>query len=191
VFDSVARSKPIICSPTSLQLSKSVLTIGAFDGVHRGHQELIRRVVRLACELGVPSVVYTFDVPPKVFFGKADALIPLAEKLARISNLEPDYIVVAHFAQEYARRTAAEFIAELKGFNPDLVLLGGDFRFGSCKSGDVALLGRHFATRILPTVLCGRGEVVSSSRIRGLRRSGQVFAAAALEGWIGANPVHG
>ena len=191
MFRSGAGFRSIVCSPLSLHLARSVVTIGAFDGVHRGHQALIRHAVRLARELDAPSVIYTFDPPPKVFFGKAAELTSLTEKLARISSLEPDYIVLAHFDHEYARRTAAEFIAELEGLNPELILLGGDFRFGSCKSGDVALLGRHFETCVVPTVFFGCGEVVSSSRIRSLRRSGQVLAAAALEGWTETNPVHG
>jgi riboflavin kinase/FMN adenylyltransferase len=169
-----------------LHLAASVVTIGAFDGVHRGHQELIRQTVGRAQQRGVPSVVYTFDTPPKVLFGKAEALIPLAEKLDRISAFLPDRIIVARFDLNYARRTAADFVAELASLNPQPLIVGEDFRFGSCKGGNVSLLQRHFDTFTVPPVRCSQGQIVSSSRIRCLRRSGFAAAAAALEGWNGA-----
>jgi riboflavin kinase / FMN adenylyltransferase len=166
-----------------LTLAASVVTIGAFDGVHRGHQELIRQTVTMARRLGVPAVVYTFDPPPKVFFRQAEALIPLAKKLERISALGPDHLIVAHFDDNYAGRPAVAFISELGALNPRQVFVGDDFRFGSCKAGNVALLQKHFETCSLPPVRCRDGVVVSSSRIRSLRRCGFAASAAALEGW--------
>lgn len=166
-----------------LNLAASVVTIGAFDGVHRGHQELIRQTVKTARSLGVPAVVYTFDPPPKVFFGQAEALIPLTKKLERISAFRPDHLIVARFDDDYAGRTAADFFAELGTLNSRQIFVGDDFRFGSCKTGNVAQLRKHFETCSLPPVRCSDGVVVSSSRIRSLRRSGFAAAAAALEGW--------
>jgi FAD synthase len=166
-----------------LTLAASVVTIGAFDGVHRGHQELIRQTIATARRHRLPAVVYTFDMPPKVYFGQAEALISLAERLRRIAALKPDHIIVARFDRDYAHRTAMDFIAELRNLNPLQILVGDDFRFGSCKSGNTALLQRHFNTYNPPPVRCSNGEIVSSSRIRTLRRSGFAAAAAALEGW--------
>ncbi len=166
-----------------LNLAASVVTIGAFDGVHRGHQELIRQTVTTARRYGLPAVVYTFDTPPKVYFGQAETLIPLAKRLERISAFGPNHLIVARFDEGYASRTAGDFVAELKDLNPRQILIGEDFRFGSCKGGTVTLLQRYFNTRILPPVRCSDGMVVSSSRIRSLRRSGSAAAAAALEGW--------
>jgi len=166
-----------------LDLDASVVTIGAFDGVHRGHQELLRQTIAAARLLGVPAVVYTFDPPPKVYFGRAEALNSLAEKLERIAAFGPDHVIVAEFNHVYARRTAADFVTELQRLHPRDIIVGEDFCFGSCKSGTAQLLGRYFNTRILPPVRCGNGEIVSSSRIRVLRRSGMAAAAAALENW--------
>lgn len=166
-----------------LNLGASVVTIGAFDGVHRGHQELLRLTIAAARLHGVPAVVYTFDPPPKVYFGQAEALNSLAEKLERIATFGPDHVVVADFNRIYARRTAAEFIVELRKLHPQQILVGEDFRFGSCKSGNALLLRRYFDTSVLPPVRCGDGEIVSSSRIRALRQSGLTAAAAVLENW--------
>jgi riboflavin kinase/FMN adenylyltransferase len=166
-----------------LRLAGSVLTVGAFDGVHRGHQALLRRTVSAAGKLGLPSVVYTFDTPPKVHFGRANAVISLAERVARIAWFGVDHVIVARFDNAYAARPASGFVDELAMLNPTMILVGEDFRFGSCQRGDVALLRRHFDTRTLAPVRCSAGEIVSSTRIRNLRRSGHSLAAAALEGW--------
>ena len=155
-----------------LALTASVVTIGAFDGVHRGHQELLRQTIAAARRRGIPAVVYTFDPPPKVYFGQAEALISLREKLERIATFAPDHVIVADFNPIYVRRTAADFLAELQLLQPREVIVGKDFRFGSCKGGTAQLLRQYFNTRILPPVRCGNGEIVSSSRIRSLRRSG-------------------
>ena len=121
--------------------------------------------------------------PPKVYFGQAEALISLREKLERIATFAPDHVIVADFNPIYVRRTAADFLAELQLLQPREVIVGKDFRFGSCKGGTAQLLRQYFNTRILPPVRCGNGEIVSSSRIRSLRRSGLAAAAAALENW--------
>src|SRR4029434_11046554 len=107
-----------------LALDACVVTIGAFDGVHRGHQELLRQTITAARRRGVAAVVYTFDPPPKVYFGQAEPLISLREKLARIATFTPDHIVVAEFNQIYVRRTAADFLAELQRLHPCEVIVG-------------------------------------------------------------------
>lgn len=171
-------------------LSACALAIGAFDGVHKGHQKLINRMIVSARELGVPSVVYTFDPVPKVFFGAAHPIISLPEKLDRLSSLGIDDIVVANFDEAYRTRDASEFIEEIGLFNPQIVWVGRDFRFGACKSGDPDLLHRYFETRVFPQYCCGDGEPISSTRIRALTRSGYYDAASELQGWRGFNFGH-
>lgn len=172
-----------------LALPASIVTIGAFDGVHRGHQELIRQTIATAQRHGLPAVVYTFDRPPKVYFGQAEALISLTERLDRIAALKPDHIIVARFDRDYAHRTAADFVAELRNLHPLQILVGHDFRFGSCQSGNTALLRQYFNTYNPPPVRCSDGKIVSSSRIRSLRQSGFAAAAALLEGWKDVPPA--
>jgi riboflavin kinase / FMN adenylyltransferase len=167
------------------RLSGCVVTIGAFDGVHRGHRQLVQATVASARRQGLPAVIYTFDPPPKVFFSRARALISLEEKIGRLGALEPDHIVVAAFDDACRRRTAMEFIAELGMLNPRLIWVGDDFRFGAGQVGDISLLTRYFAVQTLGPVQCEGGQVISSSRIRRLLDGGDLPAAEALQGWRG------
>lgn len=161
-------------------MGASVVTLGAFDGVHSGHQALIAGTVRRAQALGVASVVCTFDPPPKVFFGRAAQLCPLEEKLARISALGPDHVVVFPFDTALRTLSPQAFMTRIARMQPRELRVGADFRFGAKQAGDVALLARHFNVHIQPPVLCAAGEVVSSTRIRGLMEQGLTSAAAAL-----------
>ncbi|EBA06891.1 FAD synthetase family protein [Sagittula stellata] len=163
-------------------LPACVMAIGAFDGVHRGHQALIRGAVAEARAAQTASVVWTFDPPPKVVFGRAAQLCPLEEKLARIARLGPDMIVVARFDRLYAGRSADRFLSDLARLNPRTIHVGADFRFGHRQSGDTALLSHHFKVNIAQPVICAAGETVSSTRIRALRASGRLTEARALQG---------
>ena len=172
---------PVVPEGT-LCLAASIVTIGAFDGVHLGHQALIGTAVTTARAQGVASVVWTFDPPPKVFFTGAAQLCTLDDKLARIAALGPDHIVLARFNRSYRTRTATQFLQALAQLHPVEVHVGMDFRFGAGQAGDVALLAQHFTTRIHETVRCEQQEVVSSSRIRTLRAQGQQDCAQRIQG---------
>ncbi|MEW6638219.1 MAG: FAD synthetase family protein [Actinomycetota bacterium] len=167
----------------TLCLPGSVVTIGAFDGVHRGHQALIGRAVDRARELDVPAVVYTFDPPPRAYFQGAPVLTPLARKIRRLRVLGPGYVVVAGFDAGYAARSAEDFLEELAALNPSEVWVGVDFRFGRGGAGDVDALATRFRTRSFEPVQCGEGEVISSSRVRRLLAQGATGEARALLGW--------
>lgn len=167
-----------------IALPASIVTIGAFDGVHRGHQALISRAVAEARSLGLPAVVWTFDPPPKVVFGGAQQLTPVSEKLARLACLGPDYVVLAHFSRSYASRSAEDFLTDLSRIAPRRIHVGSDFRFGAKQAGDVHLLARHFDVVLAPPVLCEGGVTISSSRMRDLRQRGRSGEAADLQGRI-------
>nr|BAH89564.1 riboflavin kinase/FMN adenylyltransferase [uncultured bacterium] len=173
----------VIHPDRALSLDASVVTIGAFDGVHRGHQALIEVFVRQARELGVPAVVCTFDPPPRVAFGAAEKLIDTRERIRRLRFLGADHIVLAHFTTEYRQRSPLEFIEELAALSPVALWVGDDFRFGRDRAGDTALLARHFDLQLLPKVVCSGGERVSSSRIRALFAQGRNAEADTLLGW--------
>lgn len=183
-------------SSGELRLWGSVATVGTFDGVHRGHQRLVRSAVIRAARLVVPSVAYTFDPPPKAYFGGAAILSTLEEKLERLEALGLDHAVVAHFDEAYASRSAAAFLEEISDLNPREVWVGHDFRFGKGQAGDVPLLGTRFHTRVIDSIHCQTGEVISSTRIRSLLAGGEPERAETLLGLaamrrnaIGVSPV--
>jgi riboflavin kinase / FMN adenylyltransferase len=151
--------------------SRSALTIGNFDGVHRGHRALIERVVARAAELSLTSCVLTFEPHPREFFspGAAPArLTRLREKLELIAAAGVERVHVIRFDARFAALSAARFISDVlkKGLNTSLLIVGRDFRFGAGRKGDFAALqGYGFALEAMPDVAFG-GERVSSSAVR-------------------------
>jgi riboflavin kinase / FMN adenylyltransferase len=166
-----------------LALSGSVVTIGSFDGVHKGHQALVTHVASRAHSMGVASVVYTFSTPPKAALGLAQQLTTLDEKLRRLSHFGVDFIVIADFTSEYASRTERHFIDELGKLNPGEIWVGGDFRFGKGRTGDIRTLERYFNVQVLGEVVCAKGDRISSTRLRNLLMQGRYVEAAELHGW--------
>jgi riboflavin kinase/FMN adenylyltransferase len=164
-------------------LAASITCIGAFDGVHRGHQVLIGQAVAAGRETGVPVVVWTFDPPPKVFFGRAPLLMSPVEKVARLAELGVDHIILSRFDDAFRAQTAEDFLALLARLNPVEVRVGGDFRFGARQAGDVALLAQHFNVRLLDPVHCDKGDRISSSRIRQAWSEGDLDTCRELIGW--------
>lgn len=160
----------------------SILTIGAFDGVHRGHQALIRHAVERANRLGVPSVAYTFDPPPRAVLEDAPILTSCAEKVRRLGVLGLDHTIVARFDDRYAERSIEDFLGEIENLDPVEVWVGPDFRFGRDQAGDVETLRRCFATRTFEPVHCRRGKVISSSRVRAFLKRGAIGEARKLLG---------
>ncbi|MBS8263981.1 FAD synthetase [Mesobacillus boroniphilus] len=168
---------------SSLELPQSIVAIGAFDGVHRGHQTVIRQAVQRGRKLKVPSVVFTFDPPPRVFFQGARMLTTVDEKLAKIEKLGAKHAVVARFDKVYAGRSAYEFIDCLAKLNPVEIMVGGDFRFGKDRIGDICLLEKYFKVRVTQPVCCSEGSIISSSRIRQLISEGEIHISNSLLGW--------
>lgn len=175
----------------SLRLSASIVTIGTFDGVHRGHQALLAETARRAQRLGVASVVYTFDPPPKTLFQGVLQLTPVEEKLRRLSHFGIDHVIVARFDADYAARPAQAFVQELAQLNPEELWVGADFRFGKGRAGSVQDLAQVFDTRVLEDVGCASGERVSSTRVRKLLSSGRSEEARRLHGWPDAGCLPG
>jgi riboflavin kinase/FMN adenylyltransferase len=173
----------VVYHPKTLRLPSSVLTIGALDGVHRGHQEIILRARNRARELRVPLVVYTMDPPPKVYFRHAIQLTSLQEKIRRLEMLGADYIIVASFDADYLLKGVKPFLDEIAELNPVEIWEGPDFRFGRGREGDLSALRERFAVRIVEPVCCRNGEIISSSRIRTLLVQNKLTQAEELLGW--------
>jgi riboflavin kinase / FMN adenylyltransferase len=157
-----------ISEQNQLKLENSVVTIGAFDGIHRGHQALIKKAKLQANLYGVPLVVYTFDPPPKVYFQNQSMLTSLPEKKRFLEALGVSYTVFASFDEAYAARSAQDFIDELNDVNPREIWVGPGFNFGKGKSGSLEDLNNAFNAYQHPVVTCPKGEVISSTRIRKL-----------------------
>lgn len=169
----------------------SVVCIGAFDGLHRGHQALIGRARTRARELGLPLVVLSFEPLPREFFMAPEPparLILPAAKIAGLRDLDVDVIGLLRFNPAMVAMSAEAFVRQglVAKLNAREVWVGPDFRFGHRRSGDVALLERMgaelgFATQALPIVE-DAGERVSSTAVRAALANAELDRAAALLG---------
>lgn len=163
-----------------LKLEDSVIAIGAFDGVHKGHQAVIKQMLEQSDLYNIPSVVYTFDQPPRSYFQGAKILSNKREKMEMLRQLGVDYTVVATFNEEYLNRSPEVFIEELRMMNPKQIIVGEDFRFGYQREGDLELLRQYFQVHTLNPVCCSNGERISSTRIRRLIMQGKMDQAVPL-----------
>jgi riboflavin kinase/FMN adenylyltransferase len=176
-----------------------VVTIGVFDGVHRGHQQIIGHVVRRARELGVRSVVVSFDPHPSevVRPGSHPAVLTDPDRKAElIERLGADVFCVLPFTLEFSRLPAETFVHDVlvEHLHAAVVVVGENFRFGHRAAGDVAMLtelGRKFGFTVEAAPLVGDGAeatgselapVFSSTYIRSCIDAGDVASAAGALG---------
>ena len=186
-------------SPDSLPVA---LTIGNFDGVHLGHQALLSELRAVAKERGLQTAVVIFEPHPREFFTPEQApvrLTSLREKLELFAELGMDRIYVCRFDARFAKIEAEDFIHELhKRLHARFVLIGDDFRFGSGRSGDFALMekvgSRHgFAVQAMQSVRYD-GVRISSTAVRAALLAGQMREAQRYLGRhysISGRVVHG
>jgi riboflavin kinase/FMN adenylyltransferase len=170
---------------------KHVICIGAFDGVHRGHQLLISRGREFADSLQLPLIAVTFDPHPRTILrseGAPPALCTLDRRIQYLLEAGADEVDVIEFDANFASLSAHEFIDDVivEGLHASVVVVGEDFRFGHKGSGSVATLAdasaaRGFATEAVSLFL-EDDEKVSSSRIREEVLAGDVLDAARLLG---------
>lgn len=180
----------------------AVLTIGSFDGVHLGHQHLMRSVVESAREKGVSAVALTFDPLPREVLrpGQPIAyLTRLPEKLSALKQTGLDEVVVVTFTRELAAVEAPDFIAWVRRYLPFVELWEGEgFALGHGRTGNTDVLARlgeelGYTLQIAPLVELD-GEPVSSTRVREAIMSGDVESATRLLGRYPTVPgtvVHG
>jgi riboflavin kinase/FMN adenylyltransferase len=171
--------------------SPCALTIGNFDGVHRGHRALLDRVAGRAQELRVTSCVLTFEPHPREFFAGAAAparLTRLRDKLALIAAAGIGRVHVARFDARFAALSAQRFVEDvlLAGLGAHWLLIGRDFRYGARRMGDFTSLAeasaRHgFGLESMADVVFG-GERVSSSAVRAALAAGDLQGAERLLG---------
>lgn len=169
----------------------AVVAQGTFDGIHLGHQAVIRTAVDRGRALGTSAVVVTFDPHPVSVLrpdGAPPEILPLAERLDRIGELGPDVTLVIPFTLEFARVEAEAFVSDvLVGLlRAREVVVGFNHSFGHGARGTPALLAtlagpRGVRVHVVPPLTVG-GVVVSSSSVRQALRRGDVRAAASLLG---------
>jgi riboflavin kinase / FMN adenylyltransferase len=126
-------------------LAGSVVTIGVFDGVHRGHHGVVRRAARHAAQLGLPLVVVTFDPHPLTVVRPEHApplVSTVSHRIRLLADAGADCVLVLRFDAERARQGAEEFVQEIVvgALHARMVVVGDDFRFGQRAAGDVHLL---------------------------------------------------
>ena len=161
------------------------VTIGAFDGVHRGHQHLIGSMVEAARELDRTAIVLTFDPHPGAMLGRRPVatLSTIEERAALIAEAGADLLVVLSFTPAMAGTPAADFVATLQhSLGMRELWVGPDFALGHRREGDVEFLEslgeqEGFLVRIVEP-LRWKGEVVSSTRIRSELTAGDVQRAS-------------
>ncbi|MDX9874233.1 MAG: bifunctional riboflavin kinase/FAD synthetase [Spongiibacteraceae bacterium] len=152
-----------------------VVTIGAFDGVHRGHQAVLRSLMAKGQELGLPSVVVVFEPLPREYFSPLDApprLMSFREKFVALAELGIDRLLRVRFDERLRRTSPRQFVEEViaGGLGARFVLVGDDSRFGRDRGGDEELLragGERFGYSVAATSTVLEGsERISSTRIR-------------------------
>ena len=186
-----------------LVMNEAVLTIGSYDGLHRGHQEVINRVVTTAKALNTKSVVVTFDPHPKIVVsGKDDfeLLMHIDKKLELLDFMGVDITLVVPFDSEFSSTSAPEFLESVivNKFNPAKIIVGYDHRFGHNREGDGEFLQDQSSNYAYDLeIVSGVGDqdvIYSSSRVRKLIKEGHVQRASYDLGWVygfHATVVHG
>jgi len=178
-------------SPSTDLPRGGLVTVGNFDGVHRGHQLLIRESVARARELGVPAVVLSFFPHPEKVLRPQSGTLLLATRAQRaqlFERLGVDSLVEVAFTREFAATTAESFVRDFlhARLAPREVRIGANFRFGAGRQGDVEFLRRMsaelgFAVTGVEPVTDG-GGAISSTRVRRVVAAGEVEEAWSLLG---------
>ncbi len=178
------------------------LAIGNFDGVHLGHQALLKQVVQSAGRRGLIPAVLTFEPHPREVFGTnpLKRIGTLRDKLERIRACGIERIYVLPFTKEFASLSPAEFAKKIlvERLACRWVTVGENFRFGANRSGSIGTLvelGRHYGFEVYPSPLLFSGSArISSSRIRAALELGDLIDAARMLGnryYVTGRVTHG
>ncbi|HET9023312.1 MAG TPA: bifunctional riboflavin kinase/FAD synthetase [Burkholderiaceae bacterium] len=177
--------------PRPAQRVPCALTVGNFDGVHRGHRALLARVTAAARTRRLASAVMTFEPHPREFFAPQAApmrISNLRDKLGALQDAGIDRVFIQHFNRRFAQLSATDFVDRvlLDGCDVRWLLVGDDFRFGAKRAGDNTLLQRYaaqgrFELEQMPTFDDG-GERISSTAVRTALAAGDLKRAQHLLG---------
>ena len=165
---------------TPLNDKDLVLCLGFYDGLHLGHQKLIKK----ALDEGYPVGVMTFDIAPAVLLGKKEnySLTSTFDKADILEDLGVKYLYLMHFEKETLKVTKDEFIEKvLKPLNPRKIFVGEDYKFGVLGEGNATYLKQFFDAEVIPLEKVDNLKI-SSKKIRELVENGKMEKASSLLG---------
>lgn len=183
--------------------TKCCVTIGSFDGLHKGHQTILKQLVEEATNKGLKSLVFTFDPHPRTVLSegaKLQLLTSLEEKKKVLEELGIDYLVVYPFDLEFSRLTAREFVEDIlvKGLHTKQIIIGYDHRFGRNRNADIDDLiefGKEFEFEVQQIQAKQIDEIsISSTKIRTALKKGDITTANTYLGYhyqLKGEVVHG
>ena len=154
------------------EFTQCVVTLGNFDGVHLGHQQLINHLIEQGKKLNLPTAVMLFEPQPLEFFSKRapTRLTSFKEKVRLIEKLGIDYIIAVPFTQTFANMSANAFIQDwlINKLSAKYIVIGDDFRFGHERKGDITFLQQYthnnqFAVESMPTFVYDTLRVSSTA----------------------------
>lgn len=178
--------------------SPSFLTIGNYDGIHLGHQAILKKLISESKSNNILSSVMTFEPHPREFFSPKLApkrIISLREKLEYFDELKIDHVFIVNFNDEFSRKSYLDFIEILKkNIQAKKIIIGNDFRFGKQREGNIDKLIDNSVDVCVMNKIEYKGERVSSTIIRDSLAAGDLKRAAMLLGRsysISGKVVHG
>ena len=178
--------------------SPSFLTIGNYDGIHLGHQAILKKLISESKSNNILSSVMTFEPHPREFFSPKLApkrIISLREKLEYFDELKIDQVFIVNFNDEFSRKSYLDFIEILKkNIQAKKIIIGNDFRFGKQSEGNIDKLIDNSVDVCVMNKIEYKGERVSSTIIRDSLAAGDLKRAAMLLGRsysISGKVVHG
>ena len=177
----------ILYNIDKIKLKSSVITIGSYDGIHRGHFHIINKVNSISNQLNTSSVVITFDPHPRNLIGnpkeKVKLLMSLDKKIELIKSMSINYLVILKFNTDLMNMDAKDFLKKIliKNFNPKCIVSGMNHTFGHNKSGNIKYLNKFCKNNNIALEVVGPlkdGEMsISSTNIRNLIENGFIRRA--------------
>jgi len=170
-------------------LRGGIIAIGNFDGVHRGHQAVLNRVLEHARARNIPAGVLTFEPHPRRLFRPDDPpfrITPTAIKHRRLAESGIDFVCALPFDWEFASQSAEQFIAHILqgGLGARHIFVGQDFRFGQLRKGTPAMIqSSGIDVEIIAEAQDTQGQKLSSSAVREALQQGDIDTANAILGW--------
>lgn len=173
----------------SHQYQGSVLVIGNFDGIHKGHKALIQKAAEAAHEKNRPAGLLTFEPHPRELFRPDDPpfrITPEKVKIRILAHSDLDFVISLPFDWDFASQSPEAFINKVldNALAPERIIIGKDFRFGQMRKGGYTNLRKAgYKTRAIDDILSENKTPYSSSRIRSLLRHGHIKHANEQLGW--------